>query len=170
MLPFGPDSVVLASLIGSCRVHVNELIGAHIEKKLMDAEPQSSYPYVLLSNLHASSGNWEEVSTMRKIMKEKQVNKFPGCSWIIIGDRTNSFVAGDKCHPESVEIYELLNSISAWIKEEDLVKPYGGRYLHPTILVIAGSVGRTILAGGSSDKLLFQNSYLLTSSVKNSEN
>ncbi|XP_031486020.1 pentatricopeptide repeat-containing protein At3g09040, mitochondrial isoform X1 [Nymphaea colorata] len=124
MLPFEPDSVVLASLLGSCRVHGNELIGAHIAKKLMDVEPQSSYPYVLLSNLYASSGNWEEVRTMRKIMKEKQVNKFPGCSWIIIGDKTHSFVAGDKCHPESVEVYELLNSISAWIKEEDLVSNY----------------------------------------------
>ncbi|XP_031483806.1 pentatricopeptide repeat-containing protein At2g13600-like [Nymphaea colorata] len=105
-------------------VHGNELIAAHIAKKLMDVEHQSSYPYVLLSNLHASSGNWEEVSTMRKIMKEKHVNKFPGCSWIIIGDRTNPFVAGDKCHPESVEIYELLNSLSARIKEEDLVSNY----------------------------------------------
>ncbi|KAF3781375.1 hypothetical protein EJ110_NYTH37205 [Nymphaea thermarum] len=109
MLPFEPDSVVPASLLDSCIVHCNELIDAHIAKKLMDVEPQSSYPYVLLSNLHASSGNWEEV---RKIMKEKQINK------------THSFVAGDKCHPEPVEVYELLNSISACMKEEDLVSNY----------------------------------------------
>lgn len=84
-----------------------------------------------LSNLYASSRNWDAVAEVRAKMKERGLKKLPGCSWISINNETHSFYVADKAHPCSELIYEMLQELIPVMKGtgnstifEDLVSFY----------------------------------------------
>ncbi|GMP79696.1 hypothetical protein CsSME_00035141 [Camellia sinensis var. sinensis] len=118
---FEPDAMMWAAFLGACRIHGDDIRGQWAAEKLIELEPQNSSPYVLLSNIYAASGNWDGVNSVRRMMKEKGARKFPGCSWIVVGQKTNLFVAGDKFHPSSDEIHAVLKDLTALMKDEGYV-------------------------------------------------
>jgi pentatricopeptide repeat protein len=120
-LNFEPDAKVWATMLGACRIHGDDIRGQQAAEKLIELEPQNSSPYVLLSNIYAASGNWDEVNTLRREMREKGVKKLPGCSWIVVGQETNMFVAGDKSHHSASEIDAVLKDLTPLMRENDYV-------------------------------------------------
>ncbi|KAM1120715.1 hypothetical protein TB1_002505 [Malus domestica] len=116
-----PSAMNWATLLGACRLHGDYIRGQHVAEKLIELEPQNSSTYVLLCNIHAASGNWDAASSLRREMKEKKLAKVPGCSWIVVGQTTNLFVAGDKSHPNASEIIVALKYLTAVMKEEGYV-------------------------------------------------
>ncbi|KAK7312051.1 hypothetical protein VNO77_35589 [Canavalia gladiata] len=112
-----PDAMVWANLLGACRIHGDEKKGQKAAKKLIKLEPQNSSPYVLLSNMYAASGHWDEARSLRRTMIQKDVQKMPGCSWIVVGQKTNLFVAGDILHPSYDEISQALKHLTALMKD-----------------------------------------------------
>lgn len=120
-LTFKPDAMIWATLLGACRIHGDDVRGQRTAEKLIELEPENSSPYILLSNIYAASGNWEGVNSARRAMREKGVRKLPGCSWIVVGQKTNSFVAGDKFHPSASEIYAVLKYLIALMKEDGYI-------------------------------------------------
>ncbi|CAA0812163.1 Pentatricopeptide repeat-containing protein -mitochondrial [Striga hermonthica] len=79
---FQPDSMIWATYLSSCRLHGDDVRGRHAAEKLIELDPQNSSPYVLLSSIHAASGNWDGVNRVREKMIEKRVKKFAGSSKI----------------------------------------------------------------------------------------
>ncbi|CAN6679913.1 unnamed protein product [Malus baccata var. baccata] len=75
-------------------------------------EPLNAAPYVVLSNIFAKAGKWEEVATIRKHMRDRGVKKKPGCSWIEVNTRVHVFVAEEIYHPMITEIHEYLEEMS----------------------------------------------------------
>ncbi|KAG8374980.1 hypothetical protein BUALT_Bualt10G0052000 [Buddleja alternifolia] len=75
-LDFEPDSMIWATYLSACRLHGDDIRGQRAAEKLIELEPQNSLPYVLLSHIHAASGNWDSVNSVRKKMTEKGVKKF----------------------------------------------------------------------------------------------
>ncbi|XP_057972951.1 pentatricopeptide repeat-containing protein At3g09040, mitochondrial [Malania oleifera] len=120
-LKFEPDAMIWASMLGSCKIHGDDIRGKWAAEKLIELEPQNSSPYVLLSNIYAASGNWDEVNSLRKAMKEKGVRKLPGCSWILVGQKTDLFVAGDTLHPCAGEIHSILKDLTMQMKEDGYI-------------------------------------------------
>ncbi|XP_011625464.2 putative pentatricopeptide repeat-containing protein At3g13770, mitochondrial [Amborella trichopoda] len=116
-MPFKPTSALWGSLLGACRVHSNVEIGEIAARKLFEIEPQNAGNYVILSNIYAASGRWEDMITVRKSMKENTVKKEPGKSFIKINRTLHTFYAWDKCHPNKDEIYEMLGKLYVKIKE-----------------------------------------------------
>ncbi|GAV67731.1 PPR domain-containing protein/PPR_2 domain-containing protein [Cephalotus follicularis] len=96
-IAYESDAKIWATLLGACRIHGDDIRARRAAEKLIQLDPQNSSPYVLLSNIYASSGNWVEVNTLRRAMREKRVRKSPGCSWIVVGQKTNLFVADRFC-------------------------------------------------------------------------
>ncbi|KAM0918064.1 hypothetical protein ACQ4PT_009073 [Festuca glaucescens] len=123
-MPFRPDGVILATYLAACRMHKDEERGKIAANKLAELEPQNSSTYVLLSSLHAVAGNWSEAKIAREAMREKRVTKFPGCSWITVGNKTSSFFVHDKKHPDSLSIYENLDDLTGMMKKDDDVEDY----------------------------------------------
>ncbi|KAI4388997.1 hypothetical protein MLD38_001271 [Melastoma candidum] len=117
-----PDSMIWTSLLGACRLHGDEVRGKLAAEKLMESEPQNPTPYILLSNIYAAAGNWHEVNLLRRKMKENEVKKSPGFSWIYVGQEVNHFVAGDDSHHSSGEIRQVLNELTNMTKKEDDVE------------------------------------------------
>ncbi|KAL2894124.1 hypothetical protein RDABS01_010033 [Bienertia sinuspersici] len=81
-LEFEPDAKIWASFLSACKLHGEDARGQKAAEKLINLDPHNSSAYILLSSLHASSGNWIEVDSLRRQMREKGVSKFRGSSWI----------------------------------------------------------------------------------------
>ncbi|KAI7736990.1 hypothetical protein M8C21_005403 [Ambrosia artemisiifolia] len=111
-MPIEPDSMVWRTLLSACIVHKNKEVGEISAKHLLELEPEDSATYVLLSNMYAVSGKWDDRNRTRKLMKNRGVKKVPGQSWIEIKNTVHAFFVGDRLHPLADEIYEYLDVIN----------------------------------------------------------
>ncbi|WJX65131.1 hypothetical protein P8452_49826 [Trifolium repens] len=110
---------IWGSLLGSCKNHGHFELGKVVAKKLlnMGREKRMAGYHVLLSNIYAEEGEWENVDRVRKQMKEKGLYKETGCSWVEIAGFVNCFVSRDEKHPQSDEIYNMLDKLTLDMKD-----------------------------------------------------
>lgn len=111
-IPFEGDGSVWGALLGAARIHKNVELGEKAAEMLFTLEPDKSGTHVLLANIYASVGMWENVAKVRKVMKESMVKKEPGMSWIEVKDKIHTFIVGDRSHSRSDEIYAKLEELS----------------------------------------------------------
>ncbi|KAG5555604.1 hypothetical protein RHGRI_006300 [Rhododendron griersonianum] len=116
-MPFEPTAAMWGSLLGACRVHLNVDIGELVAERLIEMEPENSGNYVLLSNLYASMGRWEDVRNVRELMNEKAVIKEPGRSWIELNQTLHTFHASDRTHPRKEEVFAKVKELLVKIKQ-----------------------------------------------------
>lgn len=111
---------IWGSLLGACRNHGYFELGKVIAKNLLNMETQKGMAgyHVLLSNMYAEEGEWENVDRVRIQMKEKGLQKEIGCSWVEIAGFLNSFVSRDERHPQSDEICNILDKLTMEMKHE----------------------------------------------------
>eukprot|EP01018_Ginkgo_biloba_P003458 Gb_33545 [translate_table: standard] len=120
-MPMEPNVRVWGALLGACKIHGNIKLGELAAKHLFQLEPESVGNYVLLSNIYAAAGRWKDVTKVRTMMKERGLKKMPGCSWIEVDNKFHTFLAGDRLHLQSVEIYAVLESLAIQMKEAGYV-------------------------------------------------
>ncbi|CAN1808473.1 Pentatricopeptide repeat-containing protein At5g46460, mitochondrial [Linum perenne] len=120
-MPVEPNTTVWLSLLSACRVHSNIDIAERAAKAIINLDPNCSAPYVLLSNLYASSNRWADVSRMRVRMRHGGVTKERGSSWVVLKGRKHEFVSGDRSHPEMERIDEKLRWLRGKVKEAGYV-------------------------------------------------
>ncbi|KAH9322901.1 hypothetical protein KI387_017540, partial [Taxus chinensis] len=121
-MPLEPDSAVWGALLSACRIHYNLKLGIVAAEHLFELNPQDSGNFVVLSNMYSASGRWEEVTKVRRMMREMEVKKKdPGCSWIEINRKVHEFVVGDRSHPLTDEIYAKLETLFGDMKEAGYV-------------------------------------------------
>ncbi|XP_008808540.2 pentatricopeptide repeat-containing protein At1g08070, chloroplastic-like [Phoenix dactylifera] len=113
-----PDIVVWRALLGGCRIYKDVELA---ERVVLEMETHGSGDYVLLSNLYASVGRWGDVEKVRMIMKDKGIEKTPGCSSIEINNTIHEFISGDKSHPQHREIYAKLEELGTRMSEEGYI-------------------------------------------------
>ncbi|XP_058110991.1 pentatricopeptide repeat-containing protein At5g48910 [Magnolia sinica] len=111
-MPMKPDDVIWKALLGACRIHGNVEMGECVAKRLMELAPHDGGCYVLLSNMYASLGRWEAVAEVRLMMKEMDIRKDPGCSWIEIDGMIHEFLVEDDSHPRAKEIRSMLEEMA----------------------------------------------------------
>lgn len=111
-MPLMPNSIIWRTLLVGCKSNGSLDKAEIIAEKLLELEPLNAENYVLLSNLYASSSQWEKVSYMRKKMKDNGVKVVPGCSSIEVDGFLHEFVVGDESHPEMKEIRKVLREIT----------------------------------------------------------
>ncbi|KAK7349613.1 hypothetical protein VNO77_07107 [Canavalia gladiata] len=119
-IPGGPGLSVLQSLLGSCRLHGNMEMAEKVVGSLIEMDPASSGPYVLMANLYAEKGKWEKVAEVRKRMRGRGVKKEVGFSWVDAANDDSlylhSFSSGDKSHPESENISRMAEFLGLQIR------------------------------------------------------
>jgi pentatricopeptide repeat protein len=120
-MPIKPNVAVWRSLLGACRLHSNIKLGEWAAKHLIELEPENAANYVLLSNIYATLGWWNDLEKVRKIMKDKKVKKNPGCSWIELDNKIHTFIVEDRSHPQTHEIYRELERLSRKMKDAGYV-------------------------------------------------
>ena len=120
-MPIQPNAVIWRTLLASCKVHKNVEIGEESLKQIVILEPTHSGDYILLSNIYASVGRWEDALRVRVAMKEKGVKKPPGCSLIELDGVIHEFFAEDNVHYQSEEIYNAIEDMMKQIKSAGYV-------------------------------------------------
>jgi hypothetical protein len=111
MLVFGELCLEPAELMETWR---QEIV---LQNAFFNLEPQNAGTYILMSHLYAMAGRWDDLKRMKMMMKERRVNKQAGCSWIEIKNSVHTFVAGDKSHPLTENIYAMLDRVMVQIKQ-----------------------------------------------------
>ncbi|CAN6455433.1 unnamed protein product [Victoria cruziana] len=99
-MPIQPDADVWAALLGACRIHHNMELAELVLEKISTLGPQAINYYVLMSNIYAEAGKWDDVARLRMLIEKRQLTKTPGRSSVeIVKDSMHSFqVKGFFCH------------------------------------------------------------------------
>ncbi|KAK7311492.1 hypothetical protein RJT34_09679 [Clitoria ternatea] len=80
-MPLQADANMWLSVLRGCIAHGNKTIGKMAAENIMQLDPENPGAYIQLSNILASSDDWEGSAQVRELMRDKQVQKIPGCSW-----------------------------------------------------------------------------------------
>ncbi|WJX94778.1 Pentatricopeptide repeat-containing protein, mitochondrial [Trifolium repens] len=115
-MPFKPHPAIYGTLLGACRIHKNLHLAEFAAKNLLELDATSATGYVQLANAYAAQNKWEHVAKIRRLMKENNVVKSPGYSWIEISNVVHEFRSSDRLHPELVSIHEKLNKLEKKMK------------------------------------------------------
>lgn len=81
-LPKPVDSGIWGALLSCCDFHQNTELAELVAKQLFESEPKKGAYRVMLSNIYAGSGKWDEVKKLRDGISENGVTKLPGLSLI----------------------------------------------------------------------------------------
>ncbi|KAL7174111.1 hypothetical protein ACSBR2_033379 [Camellia fascicularis] len=96
-----------------------------IAEEVFRLDPQDSAPYVLLSNIQASAKRWQDVSKVRKVMRDTRVKKEPGISRFEVKNQVHEFCMGDKFHPQSMKIDMYFKELTSEMKLRGYVPDTG---------------------------------------------
>lgn len=118
-MPMEPSVSVLGALFNACHLHGWVDLGEVVGKQLVQLQPDHDGRYIGLSNIYAVARRWQEAKKARKVMEERGVKKIPGFSEIDVSGRLCRFIAHDKTHSGSTEIYALLNLLAVEMKMKD---------------------------------------------------
>lgn len=100
-----PNAVIWGTLLAASKFHINVELAEICVNKLVELEPENSGNYVLLSNIYASVGRWQEASLVRNLMKGKKLYKTAAYSWIELENRVHKFLVGDTSHNKCDDVY-----------------------------------------------------------------
>lgn len=120
-LPHEPSSVIWSTFLSICAINGDIEHGEMAAKHLFELEPCSAGPYIMLSNMYAARGRWTDVASIRSLMKDRKVKKFAAYSWIEIDNKVHKFVAEDRTHPETDNIYEELQILIKRLQEAGFI-------------------------------------------------
>ncbi|KAF5745004.1 pentatricopeptide repeat-containing protein [Tripterygium wilfordii] len=95
-LPIIPDANIWGALLGACRIYGNIELARWASDHLFKLKPQHSGYYLLLANMYAEAGEWDESNKIRRLMKTRSAKKNPGCSWLRIDNEVHAFVSGER--------------------------------------------------------------------------
>ena len=105
------DEGLWGAFLGACRTHKDVVLAEKAATSLLELQPQNPGHYILLSNIYANAGRWEDVAKIRDLMSQRRLKKTPGWTWIEVDNKSHQFSVGDTTHPRSKEIYEMLKSL-----------------------------------------------------------
>uniref|UniRef100_A0A2N9GSR3 DYW domain-containing protein n=1 Tax=Fagus sylvatica TaxID=28930 RepID=A0A2N9GSR3_FAGSY len=120
-IPMEASIAAWGALLDDCGKHGNVEVAKLSAFKLLDLDPEDSGIYSLLANICAHERRWGDVRMVRSMMRERGVKKTPGRSLIEVEGKFYEFLVADGSHPQSEEIYRVLNEIFLLSKLEDSV-------------------------------------------------
>lgn len=110
-----PDEVIWGSLLNGCKIYGRTDLAEFALKKLIEIDPNNGGSDCLLANIYGELGKWDEVRKARKMLKDRNAYKTPGCSWIEINEQVYQFYSADKTHPRTEEIFKILESLVCFV-------------------------------------------------------
>ncbi|KAK7380561.1 hypothetical protein VNO78_33075 [Psophocarpus tetragonolobus] len=81
-LPIQITESMAGAFLHGCKLHGRRDLAKMMAEEIMRLKLKRPGSFVTLSNIYAADGEWEEVENVRNVMKERDVHKHPGFSWI----------------------------------------------------------------------------------------
>lgn len=120
-MPFEPDAAVWRTLLSSCAYHGAVDKTCEMAKRLLELDPRDDSAYEIVANVLSAKGRWDEVAEMRKLMIYRRVKKKQGRSWIEVKGKVHVFLAEDRRHEKTEEIYSKLAELMEKIEKSGYV-------------------------------------------------
>ncbi|KAK7841374.1 pentatricopeptide repeat-containing protein [Quercus suber] len=124
-------------------------IGEMAAKKVLELNPDDLGIYSLVSNYHAKVRKWDDVASVRKIMKKIGMKKVPGYSVVEVKGKLHAFLMEYKSHYQYEIMMQLLDKLDHEMRAIGYV-PKIEFVLHLVMLAIAYGLLNT----GPGTKLL----------------
>ncbi|CAN6339913.1 unnamed protein product [Urochloa humidicola] len=109
---------IAGAFLGACKMRGNIELAKWAADKLLCLEPSEAANYLLMSNTFAAAGDWNELAKVRSMMRNRCVNKVPGCSWIEIGGTVRTFVSNDMVLHRSMEMQQMVELTISEVLQE----------------------------------------------------
>ncbi|CAH9129188.1 unnamed protein product [Cuscuta epithymum] len=113
-----PGPKVWGALLGSCRIHCNVGLAERASQRLFELEPTNAGNYVLLADIYAEAGLWDDVKRVKKLLDSIGLEKLSGCSWIEVRRKMHSITSLDDITPQMKEVQELLVKLYEEMKND----------------------------------------------------
>ncbi|KAF7027917.1 hypothetical protein CFC21_039913 [Triticum aestivum] len=110
-MPFEDDPIIWSSILHSCRIHGNQDLARVAAEKLFSMGSTDATPYVILSNIYAKAGKWEDAARVKKTMRNRGLRKESGYSWVEVKQKIYSFSSNDQTNPMISEMKEELERL-----------------------------------------------------------
>ncbi|KAL7237080.1 hypothetical protein ACSBR1_020201 [Camellia fascicularis] len=117
-MPLAPTARIWGSLLSASRHNRNIELAELAAEHILSLEHDNTGCYVLLANMYAEAGRWEDVERIKHLMKTQGLEKTTGYSTVENNSRTFKFVNQDRSHIDTSLIYDVLNIISRKISED----------------------------------------------------
>ncbi|CAN6381255.1 unnamed protein product [Urochloa humidicola] len=76
------DTVIWGTLLTACKNHGDVEVAERTVVEMLKLDPSNHGVYVVLSNLYAEAGRWQDVDKLRNVMKGARILKIPGASTV----------------------------------------------------------------------------------------
>ncbi|KAJ9135888.1 hypothetical protein P3X46_033013 [Hevea brasiliensis] len=117
-MPVKANTVAWRALLAACQLHCNADLAEVVARQVFELDPGHCGSYVLMSNVYVTAGQYEEVLDVRHTMRQQNVKKAPGCSWIELKNGLHTFITSDQTHPEANCIYLVLHLLTSRLREQ----------------------------------------------------
>ncbi|XP_027339065.1 pentatricopeptide repeat-containing protein At1g43980, mitochondrial [Abrus precatorius] len=117
-MPYRTNSDIWRSILSACATYGDLLVIERVAKKIMDREPQTSLPYLVLAEAYQIRGRWESMVRMRKAVENRGTKEFIGYSWVGIKNHVYTFSSNQLQHYGGKDLYLLLNLL-VWEMETE---------------------------------------------------
>ncbi|XP_076894054.1 pentatricopeptide repeat-containing protein At1g43980, mitochondrial-like [Bidens hawaiensis] len=89
-------------------------------ERLAKLEPMSLFPYMVLVKAYEARGRWESVARVKKVMKDRNIRKVVGCSWIGLdgGYGMVVFKENEVVHHGGEDVYSTLRLLMQDVEDE----------------------------------------------------
>ncbi|KAG8363531.1 hypothetical protein BUALT_Bualt19G0032100 [Buddleja alternifolia] len=116
-LPVDLPAYAWETLLSACSIHGNYELSDIIAERILSCQPCDVGISVLQSNIYSARGMWKDAAIMRAKLKQNQLKKELGCSWIDINGGVSCFSYNNKSHIQTKEIYKELEGLSVLVEE-----------------------------------------------------
>ncbi|KAI3682787.1 hypothetical protein L1987_83029 [Smallanthus sonchifolius] len=110
----------ICKLILSCYGIGDLELTERVAERLVKLEPMSSIPYMVLVKAYEMRGRWESVARVKKFMKDRNIRKVVGCSWIVV-DGLFVFKENEVVHHGGEDVYSALRLLMQDIEDEGYI-------------------------------------------------
>ncbi|KAK9084942.1 hypothetical protein Sjap_025353 [Stephania japonica] len=111
-LPDHSNAALWGSLLAAYRTHRNLSLAEAFSERLLEVKADDSGAFVLLSNIYAEEGRWEDVLNTRKVLYDRGMVKEIGTSVIEVDAGVHEFFNNDRSHCLIEEIRSVIWNLS----------------------------------------------------------
>lgn len=108
-MPMQPSLEMWLCLLGACQKHGEVMLARHAFDCAVRLQPRHAAPYVLMSNIYADAGLWDQATEIKELRQSAGARKKPGQSWIQHKQEVHTFLVGDaQIFQQERQLYDLL--------------------------------------------------------------
>ncbi|KAL7118495.1 hypothetical protein ACP275_02G005400 [Erythranthe tilingii] len=117
-MPLAPTHRIWGSLLSASRHHKNIEMAEVAAEGIFSLNNDNAGCYVLLSNMYAEVGRWEDVERVRLLMKKRGLVRIKECSIIECNGKTHKFRNYEKSENGIEFVYDVHGVVSRSIGED----------------------------------------------------